>query len=167
MQDIQIDAAELDQLAERLAQSPELLREAKRQAFEAAAPRLLALVQTQIGGSGRVMSWQEKFVGSMGGYAAVRPRAKTFAASRGFQTWSSQEPETYAVGYITNAINSGHWKRGRSYVQDKRLRGYQAGSSADRVDGKQFYETAQEMAAPVARQAAEEIVATLMEHLEG
>lgn len=160
MQDIQIDAAELDRLAERLAQSPELLRQARRQAFEAAAPRLLALVQTQIGGSGRVMSWQEKFVGSKGGYAAVRPRAKTWIETK-------KEKKRYAVGYVTNAINSGHRKRGRSYVQDKRLRGYRTGSSADRVDGKHFYETAQELAAPVARQAAEEIVAALMEHLEG
>lgn len=160
MQDIQIDAAELDRLAERLAQSPELLRQAKRQAFEAAAPRLLELVQTQIGGSGRVKSWQEKFVGSFGGYAAVRPRARTWIETK-------KEKKRYAVGYVTNAINSGHWKRGRSYVQDKRLRGYQTGSSADRVEGKHFYEKARDLAAPVAQAAAEEILAALIDHLEG
>lgn len=159
MQDIQIDAAELDQLAERLAQSPELLREAKRQAFEAAAPRLLALVQTQVGGTGRVKSWQQACVGSLGGYAAVRPRARTWIETR--------QAKRYAVGYVTNAINSGHWKRGRGLYQDKRLRGYQTGSSADRVDGKHFYENAQRLAEPVAQEAAEQIVAALIEHLEG
>lgn len=159
MQEIQIDTAELDRLAERLAQSPELLRQAKQQAFEAAAPRLLELVQTQIGGLGRVKSWQQACVGSRGGYAAVRPRARTWIETK-------KEKKRYAVGYVTNAINSGHWKRGRSYVQDKRLRGYQTGSSADRVEGKHFYENAQELAAPVAQEAVEEIVAALMKHLE-
>ena len=160
MQDIQIDAAELDQLAERLAQSPELLREAKRQAFEAAAPRLLALVQTQIGGSGRAMSWQEKFVGSMGGYAAVRPRARTWIETK-------KERKRYAVGYVTNAINSGHWKRGRGLYQDKRLKSYKTISQADWVAGNHFYEAAREQAAPVAQEAAEKIVAALIDHLEG
>lgn len=159
MQDIQIDASELDRLAERLAQSPELLREAKRQAFEAAAPRLLALVQTQIGGSGRVKSWQEKFVGSMGGYAAVRPRARTWIETR--------QAKRYAVGYVTNAINSGHRKRGRGLYQDKRLKRYKTISQEDWVAGKHFYETAQELAAPVAQEAVEKIVAALIEHLEG
>ena len=160
MQEVRIDKTELDRLVERLAQSPEVLREAKRQAFEAAAPRLLALVQTQIGGSGRVMSWQEKFVGSKGGYSAVRPKAKTWIETK-------KEKKRYAVGYVTNAINSGHWKRGRGTYQDKRLRGYRTGKSADRVEGKNFYENAQTLSAPVAREAAEEIVAALMEHLEG
>lgn len=159
MQEIQIDTAELDRLAERLAQSPELLRQAKRQAFEAAAPRLLELVQTQIGGSGRVKSWQEKFVGSMGGYAAVRPRARTWIETR--------QAKRYAVGYITNAINSGHRKRGRGTYQDKRLKSYKTISQEDWVAGKHFYETAQELAEPVAQAAAEEIAAALMEHLEG
>lgn len=159
LQEVRLDKAELDRLAERLAQSPEIMREAKRQAFEAAAPKLLNLVQTQIGGTGRVQSWQEKFVGSKGGYAAVRPRARTWIETR--------QAKRYAVGYITNAINSGHWKRGRGLYQDKRLRGYQTGSSTDRVEGKHFYENARELAEPVAQEAAEEIAAALMEHLEG
>lgn len=159
MQKIQIDSDELDRLAERLAQSPEIIREAKRQAFEKAAPRLLALVQAEIGGTGRVKSWQEKYVGSRGGYAAVRPRARTWIETR--------QAKQYAAGYVTNAINSGHRKRGRGLYQDKRLKSYKTISQEDWVEGKHFYEAAQELAVPVAQEAAEEIVAALIGHLEG
>lgn len=159
MQEINIDAAELDRLVERLAQSPEIIREAKRRAFESASPKLLALVQAQIGGTGRVKSWQGKYVGSRGGYAAVRPRARTWIETK--------QAKRYAVGYVTNAVNSGHRKRGRGTYQDKRLKSYKTISQADWVGGRHFYEAAQEQAAPVAQEAAEEIVAALLECLEG
>lgn len=159
MQNIQIDSAELDRLVERLEQSPEIMREAKRQAFEAAAPKLLALVQAALGPSKRVKTWQEKFVGSRGGYAAVRPRARTWVETR--------QGKQYAVGYVTNAINSGHRKRGRGVYQDKRLKRYKTIGQEDWVAGKHFYEAAQKQAAPVAQEAAEQIVAALMEHLGG
>lgn len=159
MQETVIDAHELDQLAEKLKAAPEVLSWARREAMIHAAAELKSILDSQIGGTGRVKSWQQACVGSFGGYAAVRPRNWTWIETR--------QAKRYAVGYITNAINSGHWKRGRGLYQDKRLRGYQTGSSTDRVEGKHFYENARELAEPVAQEAAEEIAAALMEHLEG
>lgn len=73
MQEAQIDTRELERLIEKLEQSPKVLSEAKRRAFEAAAPKLKALLDQEIGGTGRVRDWQQSYVGSKGGYAAVRP----------------------------------------------------------------------------------------------
>lgn len=160
MQEIVIDAHELDQLAEKLKAAPEVLSWARREALTHAAAEIKSILDSQIGGSGRVKSWQQACVGSRFGYAAVRPRARTWIETK-------KEKKRYAVGYVTNAINSGHRKRGRGTYQDKRLKRYKTISQEDWVAGKHFYETAQELAAPVARQAAEEIAAALMEHLEG
>ena len=70
VQEAHIDYSEVARLVEKLTKAPQVLKEAKRQAFEAAAPRLLSAVQFEIGGSGRVRSWQEKYVGSKGGVSA-------------------------------------------------------------------------------------------------
>lgn len=160
---IQIDSSDLQELVQRLEKSPETLKRAKAAAFKRAAPRLLALVQTQIGGSGRVMSWQEKYVGSRGGYAAVRPKAHTFIETRGKERGGRGEPHKYAVGYVTNAIDSGHNYPSRRTFDE--TRGYR--SSAGRVEGRHFYQAARDMALPVARQAAEEILAEVVEELNG
>lgn len=85
MQEAHLDHSELDKLVEKLAKSPQIIKEAKRQAFEAAAPKLKALVQREIGGSGKVRGWQEAYVGSKGGYAAVRPMADTYVETKGKQ----------------------------------------------------------------------------------
>lgn len=161
MPEARIDHSEVDRLAEKLAQSPKVLKEAKRQAFEAAAPKLQKLVRDEIGGSGRVRSWQEAYVGSRGGYAAARPRAKTYAESRGPQTFEERRKEphpTYAVGCITNAVNSGH-------RPPRNKAGFY--SSAKRAAGKHFYQHAQGLAGAVARETAEQIVQAVMEHLDG
>lgn len=163
MNTLRIDDSDLQALIKRLERSPETLKRAKAAAFKRAAPRLLALTQMQIGGSGKVMSWQEKYVGSRGGYAAVRPKADTFIETRGKEKGGRGEPRKYAVGYVTNAINSGHnYPTRRTFAEE---RGYRA--SVGRVEGRHFYETAQDMAAPVARQAAEEILAEVVEELGG
>lgn len=160
MQEAHIDHSELDRLVEKLAKSPQIIAQAKRQAFEAAAPKLRNLVQAQIAGSGRVRNWQEAYVGSGGGYAAARPKAETYAESRGKQIFKDPKKEKprprYAVGYITNSITSGH----RS---PRNKAGYY--TSAKRVAGKHFYQHAQDLAEPVAQEVAEQIVRALMDHL--
>lgn len=167
MQEAHIDHSELDRLVEKLAKSPQIIAQAKRQAFEDAAPKLQAAVQAKIGGSGRVRSWQGAFVGSKGGYAAARPQAKTYAESRGKQTYEEHRRKphpTYAVGYITNAINSGHRTPSHRMGQTKGLRGYRV-STTGWVEGKGSYEAAQDEAESVAQEAAEQIVQALMDHL--
>lgn len=152
MQEAHIDKSELTRLIEKLEKSPQVLKEAKRQAFEAAAPRLLSVVQYEIGGTGRVRSWQEAYVGSGGGYAAARPRAKTYAEDRAGRSTK------YAVGYVTNAINSGH-------RTPRNKAGYR--TSGMTVAGKQFYQRVQAQVGQVVKETAEQIVQTLIDHLEG
>lgn len=94
-------------------------------------------------------------MGNFGGFAKVRPKPNTFTEV------TKREKHIYAVGYVTNAITSGHYVRTRkTFAQE---RGYITG----RVEGKHFYAHTQEQAGPVAQETAEEIVAALLEFLEG
>lgn len=159
MLEAHIDKSELDRLVKKLEQSPQVLKQAKQQAIEAAAPKLKEAVQREIGGSGRVRSWQEGYVGSGRGYAAARPLAKTFAESRGKQTFSGphEKPHpTHAVGYITNAINSGH-----------KARANKMGFRGRPIQGREFYQRAQAQGEQVAQEAVNEIVQALTNHLGG
>ena len=159
MQEAHIDHSQMERLVERLEQSPQVLKKAKRQAFEAAALKLQAAVQAEIGGSGKVRNWQGAYVGSKGGYAAARPKAETY--TKPTKKWGYK----YAVGYVTNAINSGHsWPTPSS---GSRLKGYRAGSKSGWVEGKGFYEAAQARAELVAQEVGEQIVQALIDHLEG
>lgn len=152
-----IDAKDLDRLVEKLAKSPKIIQEAKRQAFEEAAPRLKQAVDTAIGGTGKVQSWQGQYVGSKGGYAAVRPKAKTFTKVNG-------RGKRYAVGLVTNAINSGHRFPSPS-GKDKRYRP-RIRSGRQSVPGRQFYQQAELQVPEIAQAAAQKVVDTLREHLE-
>lgn len=158
MQEATIDCIQLTELAVRLSKSPDIMRKAKARAFEAAAPRLLELVDSEIGGTGKVQSWQDKFVGSKGGYAAVRAKAKTKATDA-----KGRETE-YQVGYVTNAIASGHKfpsPSGKNQRYKPRIR-----SGRQNVPGKHFYENAQVKATAIAQEAAEQVVEELMSFLE-
>lgn len=158
MQEARIDHVDLEQLVEKLAKAPQVLAEAKRQAFQAAAPRLKAVVDTQIGGSGRVRSWQGSYVGSGGGYAAVRPKEETYIETKGKQKGFRAGPKKYAVGYVTNAINNGHRapRNTHGYLTSGRI-----------VAGKQFYQLAQAQAEKVGQETAQQILDTVINHLEG
>lgn len=150
--DAKVDASALAALAERLEQAPQTLAEAKRRAFAEAAPKLKAAVDAEIGGTGKVRSWQGAFVGSKGGYAAARPKPRTFAQDR------AGRPTKYAVGYVTNAINSGHGlPRNKAGFYDR----------AKWISGKRFYQRAQTDVQDVAQEAGEQIVQALIDHLEG
>lgn len=158
MQEAHIDHSELDRLTEKMAQAPEVLARAKRQAFEASATKMKATVDREIGGSGRVQSWQEKCVGSGGGYAAVRAKKKTYVETKGRQKGFRSGPKKYAVGYITNAVNSGH-RAPRNKYGDR--------PSGRTVAGRHFYELAATETGAIAREAAEQIVEALAAHWEG
>lgn len=153
-----MDTSALSKLAERLERAPQVLAEAKLQTFEDAAPRLKAAVDAEIGGAGKVRSWQGAFVGSKGGYAAARPKKKLYIETLGKQKGFRAGPKKYAVGYVTEAINSGHRPPRNKF-------GYYA--SAKRTSGRQFYQRAQAQAEQVAREAGEQIAQALIEHLEG
>lgn len=169
LQEFSINSADLDRLTEKLEKAPAVLGWARRQAMISAADQFKALMDTAIGGSGRVKNWQQSYVGSGGGYAAVRPRAKTYAESRGKQTFEERRRAphpTYAVGYITNAINSGHRTPSHRMGQAKGLRGFRVDTSGY-VGGKGFYEAVQAQSEAIGEAAAQEILDALFKHLEG
>ena len=109
---------ELEILARQLESSCETLQEVRRAALDKAGGKLLRAVRSRIGGTGKVQSWQEKHLGSGGGYAAVRPAAKTYDRAGN------------AVGYVTNAIEGGHRVRTGSGPSRARMQ---------RVPGKWMY----------------------------
>lgn len=151
MLEVNIDASEVTRLAKLLEQSPAVIETAKREAIAAAAPKMKAIVDQAIGGSGKVRSWQGQYVGSKGLYAAVRPRAKTY-------TEATKGGKRYAVGYVTNAINSGH-----RFPRD--AWGYR--SRAGSVPGKKFYQNAAERLGQVTKETAESISRVVVSHLSG
>lgn len=61
---------ELEIIARKLEGSCDKLREVRRQALDEAGNKLLGAVRGRIGGTGKVQSWQEKHMGSGGGYTA-------------------------------------------------------------------------------------------------
>lgn len=158
MQEICVDHSEVARLAELLEETPQVIMEAKQEAIAAVAPKMKAIVDQEIGGSGRVRSWQGLHIGSLGLYAAVRPRAKTYAEARKRQTWAEKAQNRYAVGYITNAINSGHRTPRNKW-------GYR--TSAKVVSGQQFYQRALNRLDSVAEEVAESIGKTVTVHLSG
>lgn len=129
---------QLNILAERFDASAQAFPEIRRAVLEKAGQELRRSVRRGVSGSGvKVRYWQELHMGSGGGYSAVRPRAKE--SYRG-----------YAVGYITNAINSGHKTRG----------------GGGRVPGQYFYQRAEPDAVRLVNAARDEITRRLAEQLE-
>lgn len=142
MQELVIFEERLDSLLPKL-------RQARRAALEAAGEEMLEAVRGRIGGSGRVQSWQERHLGSQGGYAAVRARAKTY------------DEDGYAVGYVTNALEGGHRQQPGRYVPaiGRKL-------TRDRVPGKYMYARSAQDTELAARQAAEQIEREMSRMLE-
>lgn len=163
-----IDKSDLDRLVEKLTRAPDILKDAKRQAFETASSQMKQALDREIGGTGKVQSWQGAYVGSKGGYAAVRPKAKTYAEDRKNwkRTYAARAPkQKYAVGYVTNAINSGHKFPTPSGKRERYKPRIESGRM--NVPGKQFYAAAQTDVEKIAQEAAAQIVSALVEHLEG
>ena len=126
------------------------LRQARRAALEDAGDQMLAAVRSRIGGSGKVQRWQDLYMGSGGGYAAVRARAEV------------NDENGYAVGYVTNALESGHRQTPGRYVPalGRKL-------TRDRVPGKYMYARSAQVLDRIAQSAAERIEASMEHILEG
>lgn len=135
---------ELEILARQLESSCETLQEVRRAALDKAGGKLLRAVRSRIGGTGKVQSWQEKHLGSGGGYTAVRPAAKTYDRAGD------------AVGYVTNAIEGGH--RVRTGRGPSRAR-------MQRVPGKWMYRGTDPT--QIAAEARDEIAREMIKSLEG
>lgn len=162
MQEVDIKGLEqIDRLAKKLKASPEIMREARRKAFEEAAEGAKKTVDRHIGGRGRVKSWQEAQVGSRGGYAKVQPKADTWTEP------TKKEGNQYAVGTVTNAIVSGHAFPGQGAIKKSRRKYYKdAAGRQNKVPAKPFYDDAEPEIQALARETAEKVVRELMDHLE-
>ena len=135
---------ELEIISRKLESSCDKLREVRRQALDEAGDKLLGAVRGKIGGTGKVQSWQEKHMGSGGGYVAVRPEAKTY------------DGHGNAVGYVTNAIEGGHRVRTGSGPSRARMQ---------RVPGKWMYRGTD--STQIAAEARDEIAREMIKSLEG
>lgn len=133
MQELEAFAGKLDDLL------PEL-RETRRAALETAGEQMLNAVRSRIGGSGRMQSWQEKYIGSGGGYAAVRALSGVY------------DENGYAVGYATNALESGHRQQPGRYIP-----AIQRKLTRDLVPGRFMYARSAGDVDRAAQWAAEEI----------
>lgn len=158
MQEIKLTGMEqIERLSKKLDAAPEVFQEARKRAFEAAAPEAKRIVDRHIGGSGKVRSWQEAVVGSKGGYAAVRPKKETWTEA------SKRSGQRYAVGAVTNAIVSGHRFPRPSGRKDYKAR---IKISAQRVPGKPFYSQSAGEIEALAKRTANNIAEALMKHME-
>ena len=164
MQEVKLEGLDqIDRLVKKLEKSPEIMAKAKRAAFEDAAPEAKRLVDSSIatsleGNVGKVQRWQEAYVGSKGGYAAVRPKANTWTEA------TKKAGHRYAVGAVTNAIVSGHRfpsPSGRKYYKSR------VKIAALRVPGRPFYAEVQSKIENLAKRTAEKVANDLMKHLEG
>lgn len=101
MQSVEISG--LKEIQKRLEGYPEAMKKARSEFFGEAGREMLSTVRRRIGGQGYVANVQDQYVGSGGGYAAVRAKAKT-------------ELRGYAAGYVTNALEGGHVQTPDRYV---------------------------------------------------
>lgn len=150
MQSVEISG--LTEIQKKLDGYPEVMKKARSEFFEEAGREMLSTVRRRIGGQGYVANVQDQYVGSGGGYAAVRAKAKT--TLRG-----------YAAGYITNALENGHVVR-KSSGAAKRKR--KSRKNTDRVAGKYMYRmTEADVARRLTAEGAREIEKKAMAYLEG
>lgn len=144
----------LDELIESLQDVAEDFPRVRREFHEAVADEIWEEAQKSLGNraktnTGKIAEMQEKYVGSGGGYAAVRPKAKMFHKG-------------YAYGYITNALENGHAiSRPR-----KARKGYRARIKKRYVLGLHFYERAKPLAEKRAIDGANRLADTIKQKLE-
>ena len=133
-----VECKGLSEIADQLDALPETIKQAKAQVLESIGAQLLGVVQSNIGGTGRIAGVQESKVGSGRGYVAVRPKAKIYLKG-------------YAAGQVTNALEHGHKTRGG--------RGH--------VAGKYMYTNAMAAAAEAGRHVQAKIEQAVTAHMNG
>lgn len=152
--------AALDRLSERLNKLTQEFPDKRRMLHEELSETLLETVQmrTPISVSGHkikggyhvrgtLRSWQEKTVGSGGGYAAVRA--------------ASEPSGTNGPGAITNYVENGHAIRRPSGID----RNYRRRARVVAVAGRHFYAAAKEDAPQLLQKAADTFVEELAKEL--
>lgn len=140
-----------DKLDKVLKEFPDM----RRQAHEELGDELKKLVGANVRATvehnpGEVISWQEKYVGSGGGYAAIRARTGAHPT----------KGENY--GALDNYVDGGHAVRKPSGTSSR----YRSRKIYSRVEGKDYYAQARATASAVAIQAAERLVEKMKRMLD-
>lgn len=143
----------LDELIQSIQDVAEDFPRVRREFHEAVAEEIREEVLKSLGSraksnTGKVAGWQESVVGTLGGYAAMRPR--------------KGKNGKYAYGYITNALENGHAiSRPR-----KARKGYKARVKKRYVLGLHFYERAKPFAEKRAIDGANRLADTIKQKME-
>lgn len=104
MMHMEVDASGVQAYLDGLASAGKSIKAAKAGMFGQASGDIKAQVDSAVGASNpdingdTVQGWQGAYVGSRGGYAAVRARSGEFKV---------QGSKRYAVGYLTNTLENG------------------------------------------------------------
>ena len=143
----------LDELIESLQDVAEDFPRVRREFHEAVTEEIREEVLKSLGSraksnTGKVAGWQESVVGTLGGYAAMRPR--------------KGKNGKYAYGYITNALENGH---AISRPRNNR-KGYRAQIKKRYVLGLHFYERAKPFAEKRAIDGANRLADTIKQKME-
>ena len=153
-----VEVMDLKKLDKDLSELLDRLPEERRRLHEELADMAKDEVDRQIGarlrGGDRVKEWQDKFVGINGGYAAVRAKADTYSGKN----------VKYAVGYITNAIESGHNIR---TARGKAKKASESRAKASWVPGRYFYLSARSTTKVEARRRAAKFAEDIAERIGG
>ena len=144
-----VDTSDFARLDAKLADAIDQSKEIRREVLTDVGEQLLAQVRQKIGGSGKVQRWQHTHLGTGGGYVAVHP------------VESETDEYGWAVGAVTNAIESGHRFPTIRKAERYRLR-IQGGKA--KVAGKAMYRTTNPEQA--AQTAAAELASRLARLLE-
>lgn len=136
---------------------PELRRAAHERLGQVVQRTVRGNISTSLNDShGKIAGWQDIFVGSGGGYVAVR--AATSPAGRD------------GAGAVTNYLENGHVKRRkRTYVrkQTRNVRIIRAQASNNWVEGRHFYQKSKSSLKREVQQEAENILNQLVSSLGG
>lgn len=131
----------------------------KREVLEAVGQRILGDVRQEIGGTGKVQGWQERYIGSRNGYMAVRAKAEEWVTYK--------NGNRYAVGHITNAIENGHDPRPPKGQERANRPGRKARKDVERVHGLMFYSSVRYRIKHMEPEELRQLVAEIVKGLEG
>lgn len=153
MQEFTLDRSGWDAFWERWDDAVRQIPGMKAAVLEGAGDRVREAVRDAVDASGlndrrgRVKLWQDRHVGSRGGYVAVR-------ADSVMVTAGPRDRQTLNAGALTNYLTSGHRVRQPS----GRAKRYVSRARMTRVRGYDFYKTATAQAERIALEAAQDFL---------
>ena len=157
----EVDFSEFRRVFENLEGVKDQIPEIKKEMLDQLGGEMLSVVRRNIGGEGKVKSWQEYYIGSRHGYSAVRPKADTYLHTKG--VYQTTENDKFAVGHVTNAIETGHRIRSPSGQATGR---YRPRIHQPRIPGRYFYRSSQSAVDRLAENGAKDLAEKIARKIE-